>query len=417
MISRLQRFWAAALLTLGLVILANLGGLEATPDVENPVELPLEQARILAQRFSSALIVQAPKAPEFSIPIDCSLGEDCFILLYPDRDPSPDAVDFGCGRQTYDGHKGTDFAVSDEVVMAQGVPVLAAAPGRVLRVRDGVPDRRLESIEEKADVAGQECGNGVVIDHSPISNGLDWETQYCHLRQNSVVVKPGETVERGAVLGFVGTSGATSFPHVHLSFRYQGQVVDPFVGPDKKSGCQVNRNALWDRSLPYTPTGLIRAGFSTTAPTMNQLWEGEFKETTLPIDSPALIFWVQLYGVFQGDQVAYKLIDPQGRAVVDQQDVLQSSTKTYFQFLGRKNNPQTPFKPGTWRGEYRLTRDGEVLVDVEQEVQLVGDGEVSQKKKGAWVMTLLWILIGLLLFGLSIPLILGNIPPNHWYGF
>ena len=57
--------------------------------------------------------------------------------MYSDRDPSPKAVDFGCGRQTYDGHKGTDFAIPDEKIMAKGVAVKAVAAGKVLRVRDG----------------------------------------------------------------------------------------------------------------------------------------------------------------------------------------------------------------------------------------------------------------------------------------
>ena len=103
--------------------------------------------------------------------------------------PFRSVVDFGCGRQTYDGHKGTDFAIPDEQAMARGVNVLAAQGGTVLRVRDGVVDRRIQTEADKKTVEGTECGNGVVIDHSSIPNGAGWETQYCHLRQGSVQVK------------------------------------------------------------------------------------------------------------------------------------------------------------------------------------------------------------------------------------
>lgn len=70
---------------------------------------------------NTAILAQAPaNSPRFGLPIDCSLGEDCFVMLYPDRDPGPEAVDFGCGRQTYDTHKGTDFAIRSEQQMAAG---------------------------------------------------------------------------------------------------------------------------------------------------------------------------------------------------------------------------------------------------------------------------------------------------------
>ncbi|MGL5080985.1 MAG: M23 family metallopeptidase [Microcoleaceae cyanobacterium] len=366
MYSRLQRFWTALFLTFGLVVSASLWESEASPRTE----LSLEQPRIIAQQLAQSLIAQTLRTPQFSIPVQCSLGKDCFILLYPDRDPSPNEIDFGCGRQTYNSHTGTDFAIPDEQIMAQGVQVLASAPGKVLRVRDGVSDRRLENIAEKANVEGMECGNGVVIDHSSLSNGSGWETQYCHLRKGSIVVKPGDRVERGATLGMVGASGAASFPHVHLSVRHQGKIVDPFVGPEAGAGCQVNRTALWDQSLPYTPTGLIRSGFASAPPTMNQLWQGKFKETTLAKTSPNIIFWAQIYGVFQGDRVEYKLFDPAGNVVLNHQETLKSPGRTWFGYVGKKNLPQNPLALGNWRGEYRLIREGKVLLNIQRDVRL-----------------------------------------------
>ena len=114
--------------------------------------------------FPNNSVAQVGNNPKFAIPVECQLDKDCFILLYSDRDPSPKAVDFSCGRQTYDGHKGTDFAISDEKIMAQGVPVTAVAPGKVLRVRDGVPDRLVKNQADEDAVKNIECGNGMVID-------------------------------------------------------------------------------------------------------------------------------------------------------------------------------------------------------------------------------------------------------------
>ena len=63
----------------------------------------------------------AAGAPTFSLPVDCTLGESCFIQNYVDQDPGPRAQDFTCGPLTYDGHKGTDFALPSTEIMAQGV--------------------------------------------------------------------------------------------------------------------------------------------------------------------------------------------------------------------------------------------------------------------------------------------------------
>lgn len=316
--------------------------------------------------FVQAQTAEPPTdAPRFALPIDCTLGEDCFILLYPDRDPSPQAVDFGCGRQTYDGHKGTDFGIASEKRMAEGVEVLASAPGRVLRARDGVSDRRITDPTQKDDVDGIECGNGIVID-----NGNGWETQYCHLRNGSVVVEPGMQVEAGTVLGMVGTSGAASFPHVHLSVRYQGEVVDPFVGANAAPGCGVARNSLWAQPLDYTPTGAIDAGFSDRAPTMDDLWDGRFRETALAKQIPAILFWVHTYGVLEGDRYQFKLTAPNGEVVAEDERPVDSSSKTWMGFVGKRNHPDRPILPGVWTGEYRLLRDGAAILDITREIEV-----------------------------------------------
>lgn len=330
-------------------------------------EQSLNTAQELSSQFAQQVTGQTAQTSAFSFakPVNCTLGQDCFILLYPDRDPGPAAVDFGCGRQTYDGHNGTDFAIPDEYAMQQGVQVLAAAGGQVLRVRDGVPDRRIQGETDKAQIEGTECGNGMVIDH-----GNGWETQYCHLRQGSVVVKPGDTVAQGAVLGKVGASGLASFPHVHLSIRYQGESVDPFVGPNAGAGCQVSPNPIWQTPLPYTPTGLIRAGFSPAPPNMNALWEGKHRDQAMAVNSEALVFWIFSYGILAGDEEHYQVFSPQGEKIVDNRNVIKEPSRTWMGYVGKRNTPQRPLTPGIWQAQYRLTRGNKVLIDVKREIQL-----------------------------------------------
>lgn len=310
------------------------------------------------------LSTQANPTLQLGLPVDCTLGNDCFVLLYPDRDPGPEAVDFGCGRMTYDDHKGTDFAIPDEQVMAEGVKVKAAAAGTVLRTRNNIRDHRIQDQTQTDAVEGMECGNGVVIEHDE-----NWQTQYCHLRKGSVLVQPGDKVKEGTPLGLVGTSGKASFPHVHLSVRYQDRVVDPFVGPEAPSGCQGSKSPLWKTALPYQSTGLIRAGFATQLPELEQLWDGEFKDQVLPVDSPALVFWVHTYGMLKGDQERLQLRDPQGNIVAQFNRTVSESQKVWTRSLGKKGTKQ-PLIPGQWSGRYQLIRDQKTIIDHEADVLL-----------------------------------------------
>ena len=306
--------------------------------------------------------------PHLALPINCTLGQDCFILQYPDRDPDPQSVDFGCGRLTYNGHDGTDFAIPDERAMAVGIAVKAAAKGKVIAVRNGVLDRRIETAKDQAAVAEIECGNGVLIDH-----GDGWQTQYCHLRQGSVAVKPGMLVETGTVLGLVGESGLASFPHVHLTVRHQATAIDPFVGSTTKLGCHVARNPLWAKPLTYVPTGLVRAGFANQPPKLTDVWQGRFWETKLPLDIPALIFWVQAYGVLQGDVEQFRVVAPDGRLVVKQQRELKAANRIWLSYVGKQATRHKPFLSGFWQGEYRLMRQGQVLIDLNRKLELRSD--------------------------------------------
>ena len=319
-----------------------------------------DSALSIPPNSESTIASRANNTPSLGIPIDCSLGTDCFIMHYVDLDPSETVVDFNCGRQTYDGHKGTDFGIADLQVMAKGVPVLAAASGTVLRTRDGIPDKLINNAIEQQAVAEKECGNGVVIDH-----GHGWETQYCHLRQGSIAVKPNTAVSQGTVLGMVGASGLASFPHVHLSVRQNGIVIDPFVGTETTQGCQQKLNPLWSKALDYVPTGLIDAGFAPQPPKQTELWSGLYKDKQLAADSPALIFWVHAYGVLGGDREKWQLITPDGTVVIEQENILDKPFRSWMSYAGKRN-----ITPGMWRGEYQLWRDRSLVLTVNREVMV-----------------------------------------------
>ncbi|SFP19131.1 M23 family metallopeptidase [Tranquillimonas alkanivorans] len=296
----------------------------------------------------------APAAgdPAFSVPIDCTLGETCHIQQYTDLDPGPGATDYTCGPLSYDGHKGTDFALPTLKEMQAGVDVLAAAPGTVTAVRDGMSDVAATP-ETAATIAGRECGNGVVVSH-----GDGWETQYCHLKRGSVAVEPGRQVDAKSVLGQVGLSGDTQFPHVHLSVRHEDAVVDPFA-PDADATCGTSGRTLWEDPPLYASGGLIDAGFAAGIPDYAQVKAGEAGSDTLSATAPALVVWGYAFGSRTGDEMILRIDGPEGEVIAERVP-LDKTQAQLFRAVGRRTPPEG-WTPGTYSGEVRLMRDGQEI--------------------------------------------------------
>lgn len=297
------------------------------------------------------------KQPSLTLPLQCEPGRDCWLVNLPDADKTSKVRDYLCGKHTYNKHKGTDFAIRDYSVMRDGVAVVAAAPGRVVAVRDGELDGDVKLVG-KASIKGRECGNAVVLDH-----GHGWETKYCHLRRNSIIVNKGDQVDRGEKLGLVGSSGFSAFPHIHLGVTKNRRVVDPFLGLqprnlDLKPSCKLGENPLWHpavlRKIRGPQTALYSAGFSVQAPNEIALRQGFYRRKTLPVRSPALVFWVDAFWVHAGDMLELRIIDPKGKVIHESKTQIQKLQARFFRFSGKKRATKWP--PGVYIGEAVLTR-------------------------------------------------------------
>lgn len=299
----------------------------------------------------------AQDAPfKMSFPLKCELHKDCWTLYYVDVNRTEDVVeDYACGKRSYDQHKGTDFAIRDSHAMEKGVDVLAAADGTVLRLRDGVNDD-FKNKEELAAVreAGIECGNGVFIDH-----GNGFETQYCHLKKDSITVKQGQVVARGEKIGKVGISGLAEHPHLHMSVYKDHELIDPFMGKDViKADCSKEYYDVkkhWDDSLPARDErpSFYDAGFSTTMPDFGLLAQGN-KGTLPELGAKAFIFWVSMFDLRSGDYLVIKVSDDKGREVVSR-TISQDKDKIRQHYAaGRKIAKGMP--AGIYTGSVALTR-------------------------------------------------------------
>lgn len=109
------------------------------------------------------------------------------------------------------GGKNADFA-------GWGREVLAPARGKIVYVRNDVPDNAapgvidMAALEKLPDQPWPLAGNAVVIEHDEEEFSL-----LAHLKEGSVRVKAGDHVEAGAVLGLLGNSGQSETPHLHYN--------------------------------------------------------------------------------------------------------------------------------------------------------------------------------------------------------
>lgn len=319
----------------------------------------------LAAALLAPAAASAPDRPSLAFPLACELGRTCEIQHYVDRDPGPGVKDYRCGSKTYDKHNGIDIRLPDMAAQRAGVAVLAAAPGRVARLRDGVADISIRAPGAPS-VANTECGNGVVVDH-----GGGWESQYCHMAKGSIGVKVGDTVAAGTPVGRVGLSGNTEFPHLHVTVRHNGQVVDPFA-PDAAAACGAAQTPLWKPDvaarMAYRAGAVLNVGFTSTQLTMDQLEAGGLPRVTA--DSPALVAYGRGIALLPGDAVELELKGPDGATLAKSRGQPLVRWRAQDLVYVGKRRPAAGWPKGVYVAEYRVWRQGKPAITRRFETRL-----------------------------------------------
>jgi murein DD-endopeptidase MepM/ murein hydrolase activator NlpD len=98
-------------------------------------------------------------------------------------------------------HAGVDFAAPP------GTPILAAGAGKVA-------------------MAGPNGGYGLYV---KLQHTKDVATAYAHMSRIGPGIKPGVSVRQGQVIGFVGSTGMSTGPHLHYEFHRGGKQVNPLA--------------------------------------------------------------------------------------------------------------------------------------------------------------------------------------------
>lgn len=103
-------------------------------------------------------------------------------------------------QRRWKAHLGTDYAAP------RGTPIMTTADGEIER-------------------AGYTSGNGNYV---KVRHNSTYSTQYLHMSKIAKGIKPGVSVSQGDVIGYVGSTGLATGPHVCYRFWVNGKQVDPF---------------------------------------------------------------------------------------------------------------------------------------------------------------------------------------------
>ncbi len=160
-------------------------------------------------------------------------------------------------------HKGVDWAAPT------GTPISAAFAGTVSYAGDG-----------------SGYGNLVKIDHG---NGM--ETRYAHL--NEFATKAGTRVQAGDLIGYVGTTGRSTGPHLHFELYMGGQAVDPLGAAGPAGGVVASGDSSGAVEALVNQIIRVESGGNATAknPLSSATGLGQFIEST----------WIRMMKTYRPD--------------------------------------------------------------------------------------------------------------------
>jgi murein DD-endopeptidase MepM/ murein hydrolase activator NlpD len=117
--------------------------------------------------------------------------------------PVPGRITSGFGPRTHPLHGDRGMHSGVDIAAARGTPIVAAADGLVT-------------------IAGPSGGYGLMVE---VDHGGGLSTRYAHASE--LLVRPGDSVRQGQPLALVGSTGASTGPHLHFEVRVDGQAQDP----------------------------------------------------------------------------------------------------------------------------------------------------------------------------------------------
>ena len=162
-------------------------------EIDNKMDMLDRQLYSLIQSFDSLRVIASEQQDRLMhIPSIMPVAESSLRKMASGYGYRVDPV-YGSGKF----HEGMDFSAPI------GTPVYATGDGKVTD-------------------AGWNQGYGNSID---INHGYDYLTRYAHL--SKIMVKKGQDIKRGDLIGLVGNTGKSTGPHLHYEVRFKGTPQNP----------------------------------------------------------------------------------------------------------------------------------------------------------------------------------------------
>jgi len=256
-------------------------------------------------------------------------GNDYFYIQnYVDHDTVTGSIsEYMCGNRSYDlpngyDHQGTDICIGPywwNMMDDMKVRVIAAAPGQIVGRADTNFDRN----------CGFGAGNPnfITIQHEDGTRAL-----YLHMKNGSVTTKGvGEFVTTGEFLGYVGSSGSSTNPHLHFEIRDSlNNFIDPWQG-----GCNPDIFlSLWNDQKPYPNSGIMSILTMWGNPTVPPCPNPETVPLSNHFDQGAFVrVEIHLRDLIGGTSCLTKIYNPSGG-----------------QILSMNNSVGNNFAAGNWVG-------------------------------------------------------------------
>lgn len=338
--------------------------------------------RLVAMVALAALAPLPALAAKFRLPLDdcdaatqCLDSNKCYITAYFDLNNAAGTLaDWGCGQATYDGHRGTDIGIGGWSVMDSGSrAIVAGADGTVLVAQDGLFDRQTDFS------ACPSPGNYVALKHA---DGKI--TAYLHMKKGTVAVTAGQTVKCGAVLGYVGSSGCSTGPHLHFEVDLNGAAFagadDPFAA---KQGCGGPLSYFVDQGAYCGIPGACCESGCPTATVDNAVFESEtvpdgthfasgasfVKTWTMKNTGSATWSSPGYQWTFDGQE---QFGAPGKTALAAGETIASGATKVWSVSM------KAPAKPSTYRGYFRTEHVGKARFGDRAYVEIVVDPPKDQ---------------------------------------
>ena len=183
---------------------AGFGGSDRYKDLEGYENSELmKQTTMTLDKITKQLYIQSKSYDDV---IKMAKGKEQLMAsipaIMPINNKNLKHAPSGYGWRTHPVYKTQEFHPGMDFTAEQGTPIYATGDGVV----------------ERADATAQGYGNHVVLNH-----GYGYQTLYGHM--SKLATTAGKKVKRGDLIGYVGSTGLSTGPHVHYEVIKNGEKV------------------------------------------------------------------------------------------------------------------------------------------------------------------------------------------------